>query len=183
MRTNGWVNTFLGATWLEGFVMEWLNWDIGQNSCRLSNLSYSYGHWSILTKDIFWVIECAKSQSLGLLGEGLLLDLGSVVFDFLFDQLLFVAIYIVFFVWNLASEECKLTDLSSFHGYGREVSGPHLDISLLVPVVLFFLILFKRHVLEIRFMKLFSGVLSWLEIEIVTTSFEAIFLDGTQSSR
>jgi hypothetical protein len=183
MSTNSWVDTLLWTTWSKSFIMQCLHWDVGQNSCRLSHFSFPGGHRSILTKDIFGVIECAKLQSLGLLREWLLLNLRIVVLDFLFYQLLFVSKYIVFFVGNLPSKESQFSDLSFFHGYGCEVSEPHLDIAFFVPIVLFFLILFKRHVFVIGMVKLFSGVLCWLEIEIVTSYFKAIFLDGTQSSR
>jgi hypothetical protein len=183
MSTNGWVHTFLGTTRLKSFIMHWLHWKSRQNSCRLSHSQFLCGYWPILTINIFGVIECAKLQSPSLLRKGLLLNLGIMIREFLFDQNLFVSIYIVFFVRNLSSEECKFTNLSFFHGYGREVSGPQNDLALYVPEVLFCCVLFKRNVFVFRTMKLFSGILSWFEIEIVASSFKTIFLDSTQSSR
>ena len=163
--------------------MKWLHWDVRQNSCRLSHSSFLGGHLSILTKDIFWVIECAKHQSLGLLRERLLLNLGIVVIEFRFYHFFSISIYIVFFVWDLSSEICQFSNLSFFHRYGSEVSGPNHDATILISVVLFLMVLSMRYIFVFCLIKLFSGVLSWFEIEIVTTFFEAIFLYGTQSSR
>jgi hypothetical protein len=180
------MHSLLGATWLESLVVQWLHrgaiWQ--KIGCGLSHLLFFHHWWqhSISAIHLLRIIESSEFQPPSLLRKWLLLHLGVVNLQFFPYGLFLVAIDIVFHVLGSASKKGKFSDLAPLHGDCGEISWANFHITLVIKVVFFLLVLLQRNILELSLVQLLSGVFGWLEIEVMTTFFEAIFDQGTQSS-